>query len=80
MISVADSLENFGLINLDSEILQTVNAMELAQEALKEIQKRFYIQFPSHPKEAVYGFATPSTMKPTQWSCKVPILHSEHVH
>ncbi|XP_024377882.1 acetylornithine deacetylase [Physcomitrium patens] len=47
---------------------KTVNAMELAQEALKEIQKRFYIQFPSHPKEAVYGFATPSTMKPTQWS------------
>ncbi|KAI8529845.1 hypothetical protein RHMOL_Rhmol11G0006100 [Rhododendron molle] len=37
-------------------------------EALKEIQLRFYRDFPPHPKEEVYGFATPSTMKPTQWS------------
>lgn len=39
-------------------------------EALKEIQLRFYKDFPPHPKEQIYGFATPSTMKPTQWSCK----------
>lgn len=39
-------------------------------EALKEIQLRFYKDFPPHPKEEVYGFATPSTMKPTQWNCK----------
>ena len=39
-------------------------------EALKEIQSRFYRDFPPHPQEQVYGFATASTMKPTQWSCK----------
>lgn len=39
-------------------------------DALKEIQSRFYMDFPPHPKEQVYGFATPSSMKPTQWTCK----------
>lgn len=47
---------------------KAINAMELAMEALKEIQLRFYKDFPPHEKEKVYGFATPSTMKPTQWS------------
>lgn len=47
---------------------KAVNPLELAMEALKEIQSRFYRDFPPHPKEEVYGFATPSTMKPTQWS------------
>lgn len=47
---------------------KAINAMELAMEALKEIQLRFYRDFPPHEKEKVYGFATPSTMKPTQWS------------
>ncbi|XP_078438481.1 peptidase M20/M25/M40 family protein [Wolffia australiana] len=47
---------------------KAVNPMELAMEALKEIQSRFYKDFPPHPMESVYGFATPSTMKPTQWS------------
>ncbi|XP_015896831.2 acetylornithine deacetylase [Ziziphus jujuba] len=47
---------------------KAINALELAMEALKEIQLRFYRDFPPHPKEQVYGFATPSTMKPTQWS------------
>ncbi|KAK9144669.1 hypothetical protein Sjap_004572 [Stephania japonica] len=42
--------------------------MELLMESLKEIQLRFYRDFPPHPKEQLYGFATPSTMKPTQWS------------
>ncbi|CAO2819598.1 unnamed protein product [Amaranthus hypochondriacus] len=46
---------------------KAVNAMEMTMEALKEIQLRFYRDFPPHPKEQVYGFATPSTMKPTQW-------------
>ncbi|XP_057520614.1 acetylornithine deacetylase [Amaranthus tricolor] len=46
---------------------KSVNAMEMTMEALKEIQLRFYRDFPPHPKEQVYGFATPSTMKPTQW-------------
>lgn len=44
--------------------------MELEMEALKVIQTRFYKDFPPHPKETVYKFATPSTMKPTKWSCK----------
>lgn len=50
--------------------MQAINAMELAMEALKVIQLRFYEDFPPHPKEQVYGFATPSTIKPTQWICK----------
>ncbi|KMT11668.1 hypothetical protein BVRB_5g106060 [Beta vulgaris subsp. vulgaris] len=45
-----------------------INAMEMTMEALKEIQLRFYKDFPPHPQEEVYGFATPSTMKPTQWT------------
>lgn len=47
---------------------KAINAMELGMEALKEIQSRFYRDFPPHEQEKVYGFATPSTMKPTQWS------------
>ncbi|PPD79570.1 hypothetical protein GOBAR_DD23508 [Gossypium barbadense] len=47
---------------------KAINALELGMEALKEIQLRFYKDFPPHPDEQVYGFATPSTMKPTQWN------------
>ncbi|XWS49574.1 hypothetical protein CRYUN_Cryun12cG0014800 [Craigia yunnanensis] len=47
---------------------KAINPLELGMEALEEIQLRFYKDFPPHPKEQVYGFATPSTMKPTQWS------------
>ncbi|KAI4303317.1 hypothetical protein MLD38_038963 [Melastoma candidum] len=47
---------------------KAINPIELAMEAVKEIQTRFYRDFPPHPKEQVYGFATPSTMKPTQWT------------
>jgi hypothetical protein len=57
------------------EYLQAINPLELAMEALKEMQSRFYRDFPPHPKEQVYGFATPSTMKPTQWSCKFFCLY-----
>lgn len=46
---------------------KAINPIELAMEALKVMQSRFYEDFPPHPKEKVYGFATPSTMKPTQW-------------
>ncbi|XP_044465924.1 acetylornithine deacetylase-like, partial [Mangifera indica] len=46
---------------------KAINPLELAMEALKEIQTRFYRDFSPHPKEQDYGFATPSTMKPTQW-------------
>lgn len=62
------------------EMMQTVNPMELAMEGLKEIQKRFYGQYPAHPMEERYGFATPSTMKPTQWFCKVLTLHFEFLY
>jgi len=45
-----------------------INALEFAMEATAELQKRFYEQFPAHPSETDYNFATPSTMKPTQIS------------
>eukprot|EP00850_Spirogloea_muscicola_P021359 SM000245S08198 [mRNA] locus=s245:90275:95022:- [translate_table: standard] len=47
---------------------KAINPLELAMEALVEVQRRFYADFPPHAEEARYGFATPSTMKPTQWS------------
>ncbi|EFJ21664.1 hypothetical protein SELMODRAFT_106336 [Selaginella moellendorffii] len=47
---------------------KAINPLELCMEAMKEIQTRFYSDFPAHPSEERYGFATPSTMKPTQWS------------
>ncbi|KAL6498114.1 hypothetical protein OROGR_028511 [Orobanche gracilis] len=47
---------------------RAINPLELAMEALRVIQLRFYKDFPPHPNELVYEFATPSTMKPTQWS------------
>ncbi|XP_068305317.1 acetylornithine deacetylase-like isoform X2 [Pyrus communis] len=47
---------------------KAINPLQLAMEALKEIQLRFYRDFPPYPKEEAYGFATPSTMKPTQWT------------
>eukprot|EP00850_Spirogloea_muscicola_P023359 SM000351S13210 [mRNA] locus=s351:28287:32278:+ [translate_table: standard] len=47
---------------------KAINPLELAMEALAEVQRRFYADFPPHAEEARYGFATPSTMKPTQWS------------
>ncbi|KAJ7555485.1 hypothetical protein O6H91_05G046000 [Diphasiastrum complanatum] len=47
---------------------KAINPLELCMEALKEIQSRFYKDFPPHVMEARYGFATPSTMKPTQWT------------
>lgn len=46
-----------------------INSLELASEAIAEIQRRFYVDFPPHPDEAKYNFATPSTMKPTQMEC-----------
>lgn len=43
-----------------------INALELANEAIAELQKRFYIDFPPCAEEKKYSFATPSTMKPTR--------------
>ncbi|OIW10884.1 hypothetical protein TanjilG_27830 [Lupinus angustifolius] len=61
-LHVTGKLFHSGLVH------KAINSLELAMEALKEIQLRFYKDFPPHPQEQVYGFATPSTMKPTQWS------------
>lgn len=47
---------------------KAINPLELALNGLSEIQRRFYSDFPAHSEEARYGFATPSTLKPTQWS------------
>jgi len=44
----------------------TVNPVELVSDAVKEIQDRFYKDFPPHPEEKRYNFKVGSTMKPTQ--------------
>jgi len=41
----------------------------MLMDALTEIQRRFYKDFPAHPKEGPYNFAASSTFKPTAWSC-----------
>ncbi len=46
-----------------------INSLELAMEAVTAIQRRFYADFPAVKEEEEYSFATPSTMKPTQWDC-----------
>ncbi|CAB9527070.1 Acetylornithine deacetylase [Seminavis robusta] len=46
-----------------------INSLELASEALAIVQRRFYEDFPPCAQEDEYGFATPSTMKPTQIEC-----------
>ncbi|KAL6175990.1 hypothetical protein ACLB2K_052626 [Fragaria x ananassa] len=61
-LHVTGKLFHSGLVH------KAINPLELAMEALKEIQSRFYRDFPPHEKEKMYEYATPSTMKPTQWS------------
>jgi len=46
-----------------------INSLELGMEAVKQVQLKFYEDFPPHPDEIAYNFATPSTMKPTQMEC-----------
>jgi acetylornithine deacetylase len=46
-----------------------INAIELAMDAVSYIQRQFYTDFPRHPREDEYNFATQSTFKPTQISC-----------
>lgn len=43
-----------------------INSLEFAMEAMNEIQRRFYADFPACPEETTYQFSTPSTMKPTK--------------
>ncbi|KAG9412253.1 hypothetical protein AC1031_022060 [Aphanomyces cochlioides] len=43
-----------------------MNALELAMDAVKVVQERFYKDFPNHEKEAPYKYACGSTLKPTR--------------
>lgn len=45
---------------------QGINPIELGNVAVAEILKRFYADFPPHPKEKDYNFNVSSSMKPTQ--------------
>jgi len=44
----------------------SINPIEMAMDAVRYIQKKFYREYPSHPKEVSYNFAVSSTFKPTQ--------------
>lgn len=46
-----------------------INSIELANEVVADIQRRFYEDFPTRPEEAAYQFATGSHMKPTVIEC-----------
>jgi acetylornithine deacetylase len=48
---------------------RAINSIELASEAMRIIQDRFYDDFPPRPEEEALGFSTGSTMKPTQVAC-----------
>ena len=48
---------------------RTVNPIELVSEAMSNIQRRFYEDFPTHPEEARYQFGATSSFKPTQVKC-----------
>jgi acetylornithine deacetylase len=52
-----------------------INSLELCMEAINEIQKRFYTDFPPTEDEAKYNFSCPSTMKPTQIECSKGALN-----
>lgn len=38
----------------------------MVMEAVAMVQKRFYDDYPPHPKEKEYNYKCSSTMKPTQ--------------
>ncbi|KAG2484765.1 hypothetical protein HYH03_016419 [Edaphochlamys debaryana] len=65
---VAWSLKAYGKMFHSGLPHKSINPMELGMAALTYMQDRFYADFPPHPDEERYGFATSSTMKPTQWS------------
>jgi acetylornithine deacetylase len=46
-----------------------INAIEFANDATRYIQRRFFQDFPRHPKETEYNFHTQSTFKATQITC-----------
>ena len=45
---------------------QAINPIEMISEAVALVQKRFYEDYPPHPKEKEYNYKCSSTMKPTQ--------------
>eukprot|EP00322_Chrysochromulina_rotalis_P014299 CAMPEP_0115855460 /NCGR_PEP_ID=MMETSP0287-20121206/14552_1 /TAXON_ID=412157 /ORGANISM="Chrysochromulina rotalis, Strain UIO044" /LENGTH=439 /DNA_ID=CAMNT_0003309611 /DNA_START=4 /DNA_END=1323 /DNA_ORIENTATION=+ len=48
-----------------------VNALELANTAVADLQECFYREFPARAEEKQWNFMIPSTMKPTQVKCAV---------
>ena len=52
-----------------------INALELANVAVSQLQDAFYSKFPATPQEAQYKFMTCSTMKPTQVKCATGSLN-----
>lgn len=48
---------------------KAINAIELGNDALVEIQKDFYKSFPVHPKESEYGFESTSSFKASRAFC-----------
>lgn len=47
---------------------KSCNAIELAYDALRHVQRRFYEAFPTHEREAEYGFPCSSSLKATRVS------------
>lgn len=52
-----------------------INAIEFANDATRYMQRRYYADFPRHPREDEYNFATQSTFKATQISCNTGTLN-----
>ena len=52
-----------------------INALELANAAVAQLQDHFYEAFPPVEGETTHKFMTPSTMKPTQVRCAVGSLN-----
>ena len=52
-----------------------INALEMCNAAVAQLQDRFYAEFPAVAQEAEYRFMTCSTMKPTQVKCAVGSLN-----
>lgn len=52
-----------------------INAIEFANDATRYCQRRFFQDFPRHPKENEYNFTTQSTFKATQIFCSAGTLN-----
>lgn len=45
-----------------------VNSIFLCKQAMDHVLTRFHAEFGPHAQESVYGYGSPSTMKPTSWN------------